>query len=115
MSLRKKSAPPLGTEAIGLVAARFRLLGDPTRLRLLQLLQDGERTVGELARALHTTQANTSKHLKLLVEAGLVSRRPEGNTVHCAVADPLVFELCDLVCTRMARLHEQRAATLRAT
>ncbi|HUG54638.1 MAG TPA: metalloregulator ArsR/SmtB family transcription factor [Vicinamibacteria bacterium] len=90
--------PPLREEALRLVAARFRVLGHPLRLRLLQALERGERTVSALAAETGATQPNVSKHLRLLEESGLVRRRQEGMNVMCAVADESVLELCDVVC-----------------
>jgi ArsR family transcriptional regulator len=97
MALRKE----LSTQALELVAERFRVLAEPLRLRLLQRLQHGECSVGELAELLQTTQPNASKHLKLLFGAGLVARRQDKNTVYYSLADPTVFELCELVCSRL--------------
>jgi DNA-binding transcriptional ArsR family regulator len=85
-------------EAIELISARFRVLGEPLRLRLLQALQDGEKTVSELVRIVHASQPNVSKHLRLMQEAGVVGRRPEGNLVHYFIADPTVISLCNAVC-----------------
>lgn len=98
--------------ALRLVAARFKVLGDPTRLRILQNLQQQERSVGELAAALETTQPNVSKHLRILQDAGLVRRRPEGNTVYCSIADESVFLLCELVCERLRDQFEAQASAL---
>jgi DNA-binding transcriptional ArsR family regulator len=81
-----------------LVARRFRLLGEPFRLRLLHALERGERTVGELVRELEGNQPNVSKHLQMLNEAGLVSRRREGNSIYYGIANPMVLKLCELVC-----------------
>jgi DNA-binding transcriptional ArsR family regulator len=81
-----------------MVAARFRTLGEPIRIRLLQTLEGGERTVSELVAAVASTQPNVSKHLRILQEAGLVSRRQAGNSAYYAIADPSVFALCDAVC-----------------
>jgi DNA-binding transcriptional ArsR family regulator len=92
---------PLSPEVLQLVAGRFRMLGDPMRLRLLQCLQSGEQSVGALTEAVETTQPNVSKHLKLMQDANLVARRQEGNTVYYSIADPLVFELCELVCNSL--------------
>lgn len=83
---------------IEVVARRFRLLGEPFRLRLLQALEQRERTVGELVEALDGNQPNVSKHLQLLHDAGLISRRREGNCIYYGIADPIVMKLCDLVC-----------------
>lgn len=81
-----------------LVARRFRTLGEPFRLRLLQQLERGEKTVGELAEALDGNQPNVSKHLGILHDAGLVSRRRDGNSIVYMISDPMVFRLCELVC-----------------
>ncbi len=80
------------------VARRFRVLGEPMRLRILQALTDGEKTVGEIVGALRANQSNVSKHLQALHDAGLVARRPEGTSVRYSVADPVVLRLCDQVC-----------------
>jgi DNA-binding transcriptional ArsR family regulator len=101
----------LKTETLGLVAERFRLLGDPLRLRLLQTLAEGERSVAELVETTSTSQANVSKHLQLLLRAGLVRRRKQGLHSYYSIADPSVFQLCDLVCGSIGtHLHEQLAA-----
>ncbi len=89
----------LGADALDLVAARFRALGEPVRLRLLQRLQEGEASVSELAGHIGTTQPNVSKHLKVLQDTGLVERRQEKNSAFYSIADPVVFTLCDLVCS----------------
>lgn len=81
-----------------LVARRFRTLGEPYRLRLLQLLQSGERNVGDLVAGLDGNQPNVSKHLQILYEAGLVGRRRAGTTILYSISDPMVFQICDLVC-----------------
>lgn len=88
----------MNDKTMELVAERFRVLGDRARLRLLQALGDGERTVAGLALACETSQANASKHLSVLLRAGLVARRKEGLYVYYRAADPSVFQLCDLVC-----------------
>lgn len=83
---------------IALVARRFRMLGEPQRLRILQVLEPGERTVGQIVEALQGNQPNISKHLQALNDAGLVARRREGSSIFYSIADPVVFQLCDLVC-----------------
>lgn len=89
---------PMSPEALALVAARFKVLAEPLRLRILQLLEGGEMSVTAITEATQTTQPNVSKHLKMLQDAGFVARRQEGNTVYYSIADDSVFALCDLVC-----------------
>ncbi len=87
---------------LALIARRFRMLGDPFRLKILQLLETGERGVGELANELDGKQPNVSKHLRMLLDAGLVDRRREGASVYYSIADPMIFKLCALVCRSTA-------------
>ncbi|WP_213807446.1 metalloregulator ArsR/SmtB family transcription factor [Granulicella sp. dw_53] len=89
---------PLSDKMLDLVARRFRTLGEPFRLRLLQSLEQGEKTVGELVQLLDGHQPNVSKHLQILHDAGLVSRRRDANSILYAISDPMVFKLCELVC-----------------
>ena len=112
----KRPHSELSTEALQLVAERFRVLAEPQRLRLLQILRHGEKNVTELTAQLATTQPNASKHLRLLQEAGFIGRRQAGTSVYYFVTDPSVFELCDVVCTSLyarisaqARLMQQSA------
>lgn len=88
----------LSDGALELVAHRFKLLGEPTRLRLLQLLIEGEKSVNELVAAINTTQANVSKHLSILADGGLVARRKSGISTLYRIADPSILTLCDVVC-----------------
>ncbi|MFN0111972.1 MAG: ArsR/SmtB family transcription factor [Blastocatellia bacterium] len=97
-------------EALQLVAARFKVLSDPMRLRILQLLEKGETGVSALAEAVESTQPNVSKHLKTMQDAGLLIRRQDGNTVYYSIADPTVFELCDVVCSSLAERFTAHAS-----
>lgn len=83
---------------IDLVARRFRTLGEPYRLRILQELEEGERSVGQLVAALDGNQPNVSKHLRILADGGLIGARREGTSIFYAISDPMVFKLCALVC-----------------
>jgi len=94
---------PLPEPLIELVAQRFRILGEPMRIKLLDQLRNGEASVGELQTALGATQQNISKHLGILHGAGLVSREKRGTSVVYAIADPGVFELCEQVCGGVRR------------
>jgi len=96
----------LTPEGLALVAGRFRLLSEPLRLQILDRLQEGETSVSQLAEDIGTSQPNVSKHLRLLIEGGLVARRQERTSVFVRVADPSVFELCRTVCGGIeAHLH----------
>jgi DNA-binding transcriptional ArsR family regulator len=87
-----------------LAAQRFRLLGEPTRLRILQALEAGELPVNGIVAALSASQPNVSKHLQALCQGGLISRRRKGLNIYYGIADPMVFKLCQLVC-RSAEEH----------
>ena len=93
------------------VATRFRVLGVPLRLQILNELADGERTVTALVEATGSTQPNVSKHLTTLLAHRLVRREQRGNSAYYSVADPAVFELCAIVCGNIERaLDEERRA-----
>jgi DNA-binding transcriptional ArsR family regulator len=89
---------PLPEALVELIARRFQVIGEPTRIRLLDRLRDGEATVQELTMATAASQQNVSKHLHVLREAGIVARRKAGTHVYYRVADEGVFELCESVC-----------------
>ena len=91
------------------VAERFRALGEPTRLRILDALRRGELAVGELVEATGLNQANLSKHLQLLHSVGFVERRKDGLFVYYRLADEDVFHLCDIMCGRIGKpAHSRR-------
>ena len=94
---------PLPDELAELIARRFRLLGEPMRIKLLDRLRAGEASVQDLAAAVGTTQQNVSKHLGVLADAGIVARRKEGNFVFYRVVDDGVWQLCHDVCGSVER------------
>lgn len=100
-------------EALAQVALYFQALSEPTRLHILNLLRLKERNVGEIAQLCGFSSANISRHLALLTQQGLVRREARGNSAYYRIADPAVYELCDLVCGNIAR-QMQRAAPSRA-
>ena len=106
---------PLPEPLIELVAQRFRVLGEPMRIKLLDRLRDGDATVGELQDALGASQQNVSKHLGILHSAGMVSRTKQRNSVVYAISDQSVFELCDQVCGSMRRQLQELDAILQPT
>ena len=101
-------------EALELVAARFKVLAEPMRLRILEALRGGEKSVSELVEETGASQANVSKHLNLLFRHRMVGRRKEGLNVYYRIADPTIFELCELVCSSLeAELEANRKALAR--
>ena len=88
-------------EALEQIAARFRALSEPTRLAIVQELKSGERTVGELVEAIGLSQANVSKQLSVLRDAGFLRREQRGTSAVYSISDPLVMELCKLMCDGM--------------
>ncbi len=94
------------------IAERFRLLGEPIRIRILDSLRDGPLTVGALAHQVTTSQQNVSKHLGLLHRAGILAREKDGNRVRYGIADHAVFALCDDVCGGIQRRLDQLQAMM---
>ena len=93
----------LTPDVLQLVAERFKALAEPARLGILNALRRREMTVSEVMEATGLGQANVSKHLQLLHTLGFVERRKEGLYVHYSLADEEVFQLCDLMCGRLAK------------
>jgi DNA-binding transcriptional ArsR family regulator len=94
---------PLPDALVELIAQRFRLLSEPTRIKLLDALRDGPATVAELQAATGASQQNVSKHLGMLLDAGMVRRTKEGNRAFFSIADANLFDLCDQVCGSLRR------------
>ena len=101
---------PLPDDLAELIARRFRALGDPLRVRVLDLLRDQELSVSVLAEQLGAGQQNVSKHLAVLVDAGMLARRKNGTHVYYRIADEGVFALCEQVCGSL----QAQLATLNA-
>ena len=100
----------LSDEALETVAILFRSLGEVTRLKVLRLLEEKEMTVGELANSIKTSQANISKHLKMLINVGVLSRRAQGTAAYYSIADPMILKICDTICNGMTERMKVRAA-----
>lgn len=94
---------PLPNALVEVVAQRFRILGEPMRIRILDHLRGGPATVGELRDATGATQQNVSKHLGVLLLAGMVSRAKEGNFARYSIADDTLFALCEVVSDGLRR------------
>lgn len=91
------------------VAERLRLLADATRLRILNVLREGESSVVEIVGRVGASQPNVSRHLALLLRAGIVTRRPHGRQVYYRVVDPFVDQICEAICGSL-RAHVDRQA-----
>jgi DNA-binding transcriptional ArsR family regulator len=94
---------PLPDEIVDLIARRFRVMADPTRIKLLDRLREGEASVQELTDAVGSTQQNVSKHLGVLADAGIVARRKDGNFTKYRVVDDGIWQLCEDVCGSVER------------
>lgn len=131
MSFSDASSTPMETEAqlsplwkehnaeggfadplLELIASRFRLLGEPVRLKILAVLAMGEHNVGELVELIGTGQPNVSKHLAALLQGGLIKRHKVGTSIYYAVADRAVYTLCDAVCASVQQRIAQEAQVL---
>jgi DNA-binding transcriptional ArsR family regulator len=89
---------PIPVDLAEMIAARLRVIGDPTRIRILDLLREDELTVTKITEALGASQQNASKHLGVLLQAGIVARRKDGNSSVYSIVDSGVYELCEQVC-----------------
>ena len=101
---------PLPDPLIELIARRFRVIGEPMRIKLLDSLREREANVSELCEATGASQQNVSKHLGVLLEAGIVGRRKDGNQVFYSIVDESIFRLCEEVCGGL----QQQVAELNA-
>lgn len=94
------------------ISARFRLLGEPLRLKILAALASGERSAGELVTLVGASQPNISKHLTALAQGGIVRRRKVGTSIYYTIADESVVTLCDVVCASVRRQLAAKAHEL---
>lgn len=104
----------LDDRALGFVAAYFQALSEPLRLKILNELRNGACNVNELTARLSCSQANVSKHLGVLARLGFVARDAQGTAAYYRIADPAVYELCDLVCGRLASQLQDHVAALKS-
>jgi DNA-binding transcriptional ArsR family regulator len=102
----------LTEEALELVARRFRILGEPMRLTILQELREGEKNVTELMETSGATQANVSRHLAVLLNAGMVYRRREGVNAYYGIQDETIFRLCSVACEALKKEAHIRSKAL---
>lgn len=103
---------PLPDPLVELIAERFRILGEPMRIRLLDALREAPATVGELQEITKASQQNVSKHLGVLLRGGLVGRVKDGNFSRYSIVDDAVFDLCEQVCGGLRRQLDELDALL---
>lgn len=96
-ALNQCETSQLSPAALGLMADFFKVLSEVSRLQIVCSLKPGAKSVTEIIEATALGQANVSKHLKMLTQAGVVSREQRGVSVYYQIANPFLFELCDLV------------------
>jgi len=99
----------MGPEALEMIAARFRVLSEASRLKLIIALEGGEKNVTALVKGTGLTQANVSRQLQTLTDAGILGRRKEGLSVIYHIADKTIFAMCDHVCGSLQRRIEGQA------
>lgn len=109
---KSRSPRNLSDEALEMIAARFKALSEPSRLKLIIALEEKDRNVTDLVEQTGLTQANVSRHLQTLVDAGILGRRKQGLAVIYSIADPAIFELCEQVCGGIQQRLEQKARAL---
>ena len=95
---KEEGISKLSPEALAYVADFFKVLSEVSRLQIVCCLKSGSKNVTQIMEETGLGQANVSKHLKLLAQAGIVSRTQIGVSVYYEIANPFLFELCDLVC-----------------
>lgn len=94
------------------ISNMLRALSEPTRLKIMQNLHQSEMNVGQLVDALGTSQANISKHLKILSIVNLVKSRREGTTIFYSLFDPCIHNLCESICGNYFQLLEKRLKSI---
>ena len=103
LAARRTPRAPLSDRARELMAVRFRALGEPMRLKILERLFRSPASVGEILSTVGGTQANVSKHLAVLRTGRLVRGRKDGNRTVYSISDPALERLCDVVCEAVSR------------
>lgn len=114
-SKKIKGSRELSADQLAEIAKLFKILSEPARLQLISGLMSGSKTVSELVMSTGLKQGNVSKHLKILFDADLLAREKEGNFARYRVSEPMLFELCQLVCTQVGSAAENKLKRLTPT
>jgi ArsR family transcriptional regulator, arsenate/arsenite/antimonite-responsive transcriptional repressor len=106
--------PSTNPVILAAVADYFKVLSELSRLQIVTCLKLGPMNVMEIAEVTGLGQANLSKHLKVLTQAGILARQPKGTSAYYQIADPVIFEICELVCDRISERILQQAEGLKS-
>lgn len=98
--MSKNSLKSLSNGQLLFAAHYFMALGEPNRIRILQALNSGEKSVGEVARITKLNQPNVSRHLSILLAAGLISKRKDGVRVLYSVSDSSLADIFAMISKR---------------
>jgi DNA-binding transcriptional ArsR family regulator len=109
LPIQGKTSSPLSPNALGLIADFFKLLSEVSRLQIVCSLKKGAKSVNEIITETELGQANVSKHLKMLTQAGLLTREQRGVSVYYEIANPMLFEVCDRVCDALSFQVQQQS------
>jgi len=101
-------SPQTSSVVLASVADYFKVLSEVSRLQILSCLQLGAMNGKEIAEATGLGQANLSKHLKALTQSGIISRQPQGVSVYYQITDPVIYDLCKVVCDRISQQMRRR-------
>ncbi|NEN98636.1 MAG: helix-turn-helix transcriptional regulator [Moorea sp. SIO3I7] len=112
-SLRSEQPPDceisqLSPTSLTLIADFFKVLSEVSRLQIICCLKSGSKNVSQIIEETGLGQANVSKHLKILAKAGIVTRNQQGINVFYQIANPFIFELCELVCDSLSLQIKQQ-------
>ena len=111
--MSKNALKNMPQEAVEHIALRFRALGEVSRLSIIQTLQSGEMNVTDLVSKTNLSQPNVSRHLSVLVSAGLVGRRKDGLNVLYRIIDESLAEICAIVCKSVTNFSGLRGYKLK--
>jgi len=103
----------LSPESLSLVANFFKVLSESNRLQIVCSLKSGPLNVTEIIEATGLGQANVSKHLKMLTQAGVVSRQPRGVSAYYEISNQSFFQLCEIVCETLSIQLDQQTQQIK--
>jgi DNA-binding transcriptional ArsR family regulator len=100
-------------ELLDLSAEILKAIAQPTRLRIIELLRDGEHCVCEIFPAIGHEQSNTSRHLQMMLKSGILTQRKDGLKIYYALRHPEILQIVELAEMVVQREAEQAIAMLK--